>query len=103
LGVTSPQRSPLLPEVPALAETMPEFKRPEATGGMLAPAKTPRPILDQISKEIARLFALSEVTERFQAIGYVQAPSTPEEYDKIRRAQIESLSRLVRDAGLRPK
>jgi tripartite-type tricarboxylate transporter receptor subunit TctC len=102
LGVTSPQRLPLLPEVPSLAETMPEFKRPEATGGMLAPARTPRPILDQISKEIARVFALPDVTERFQAIGYFPAPSTPEEYDKIRRSQIESLSRLVRDAGLRP-
>jgi tripartite-type tricarboxylate transporter receptor subunit TctC len=103
LGVTSPQRSPLLPEVPALAETMPEFKRPEATGGLLAPAGTPRPLIDQVNKEIMRIFALPEITERFHAMGYVPAPSTAEEHDRIRRAQIASLSKLVRDAGLRPQ
>jgi tripartite-type tricarboxylate transporter receptor subunit TctC len=103
LGVTSPQRSPLLPDVPALGETLPAFKRPEATGGLLAPARTPRPVLDQINKEIARIFALPEVIERFHAISYFPLLSTPEEYDRIRRAQIESLSRLVREAGLLPK
>lgn len=103
LAVTTPQRLPLLPGVPTLAETLPDFKRPEASGGLLAPAKTPRPILDQISKAIGRIFALPDVTERFHAIGYFPAPSTPEEHDKIRRAQIETLSKLVRDAGLKAK
>ncbi|OGA47734.1 MAG: hypothetical protein A3F74_18080 [Betaproteobacteria bacterium RIFCSPLOWO2_12_FULL_62_58] len=103
LAVTTPQRSPLLPEVPALAETLPEFKRPEATGGLLAPARTPRPILDQISQEVGRILALPDVTERLDAIGFVPAPSTPEEQDKIRRAQIETLSKLVIAAGLRSK
>jgi len=43
------------------------------------------------------------VTERLDAIGFVPAPSTPEEQDKIRRAQIETLSKLVIAAGLRSK
>ncbi len=103
LAVTTPQRSPLMPEVPALAEMLPEFKRPEASQAFLAPARTPRPILDQISKEIGRILALPDVKERMQAMGFVPAPSTPEEQDKIRREQIETLSKLVRDAGLRPK
>lgn len=103
LAVSTPQRSPLLPDVPALAETLSDFKRPEASPGLLAPAKTPRPILDQISKEVARILALPDVRERLQVIGYVPAPSTPEEQDKIRREQIETLSKLVRDAGLKAK
>jgi tripartite-type tricarboxylate transporter receptor subunit TctC len=103
LGVTTPERAPVLPDVPALGETLSEFKRPETSHGLLAPAGTPRPILNEISKEVARIFDLPEVRERVQAIAYVSSPSTPEEYDKIRRAQIEALSRLVRDAGLRPK
>jgi len=41
--------------------------------------------------------------ERMAAIGFVATPAGPEEYDKILRAQIESMSRLVRDAGLRAK
>ena len=88
LAVTSPQRLPILPEVPALAESLPEFKRPEASSGLLAPAGTPRPILNQISKEVARILDLPDIKERLQFIGYVPSPSTPEEYDKILREQI---------------
>lgn len=100
LAVTTPRRSPLLPEVPAMAEVLPGYERNESFA-MLAPAKTPRPILNQISKEVARVLALPDVKERLQAIGFVPVASTPEEHDKILRAQIESLSKLVRDAGLR--
>ena len=103
LAVFTPQRSPALPEVPALAETYPEFKRPEATNGMLAPAKTPRLILNQISTEVARVLDLPEVKERLQAMRYHLAPSTPAEYDSILREQIETLSRVVRHLGLRAK
>ena len=103
LAVTSPQRTPVLPEVPALAETQPEFRQPETSHGILAPAGTPRPILNQISREIARILDLPDIKERFQSIGFVAAPSTPEEYDRIVRAQIQTLSKLTSDAGLRPK
>ncbi len=103
LAVATPQRSPLLPDVPALAETMPDFKRPENTTALLAPAGTPRPILVQISKDVAHVLDLPEVKERLQGMGYVPAPTTPEEFDNILRAQIETLSKVVRDVGLRPK
>ncbi len=103
LAVATPQCSPLLPEVPALAETLPEFKRPENSTALLAPAGTPRPILNQISKEVARILDLPDIKERLQGMGYVSAPSTPEELDKILREQIETLSKVVRDAGLRPR
>ena len=103
LAVATPQRSPLLPDVPALAETMPDFKRPENSTGLLAPAGTPRPILNQISKDVARILDLPDMKERLQGMGYIPAPTTPEELDKILREQIETLSKLVRDVGLRPK
>ncbi len=103
LAVNAPQRLQVLPDVPTLGETLPEFKKPESSSGMLAPANTPRPILNQISKDIARVINLPDMRERLQAIGLTPAPSTPEEYDKILREQITALSRLVRDAGLRAK
>ena len=103
LGVTTPQRAPVLPDVPTLGEILPEFKRPETSHGLVAPAGTPRPILNQLSKEIARILDLPDVKERLQNISYVSAPSTPEEYDRILRAQIEGLAKIVRDAGLKPK
>jgi tripartite-type tricarboxylate transporter receptor subunit TctC len=103
LAVTSPKRTPVLPDVPALGEMLSEFRRPETSHALLAPAGTPRLVLNQISKEVARVLDLPDVKERLQGIGFVAAPSTPEECDKILRAQIETLSKLVSDAGLRPK
>jgi tripartite-type tricarboxylate transporter receptor subunit TctC len=92
-----------LPDVPTLAETFPDFKRPENSTGILAPAGTPRPILVQISKDVARVLDLPDVKDRLQGMGYFTAPSSPEEFDTILRTQIETLSRVVTDAGLRPK
>ena len=103
LAVTLPQRAPQLPDVPTLAETLPDFKRNETSYGLLAPAGTPRPLLNQISNEVARILALPDVKERLQTVGFFIEPATPEEFDKILRYQIESLSKVARDAGLRPK
>jgi tripartite-type tricarboxylate transporter receptor subunit TctC len=103
LAVNTPQRSPALPDVPALVETLPEFKRPETTPGFLAPAATPGPIRKQISNEVARVLALPDIKERLAGMGFIPAPCTPEEHDRIVRDQIETLSRVVRDAGLVPR
>ena len=103
LAVSSPQRSALLPDVPTMAETLPELKRPEGGMGLLTPAGTPHPIRSQISKEIARILDLPDIKERLQAMGFTPAPSTPDEHDKFMRAQIETISKLVVDAGLKTK
>jgi len=103
LGVTSPQRAVILPDVPALAETLPEFRRPETSQGLLAPAGVARPILEKISTEVGRILDLPDVKERLQNIGYLPAPSTPDEYTTLLRTQIETLSRVTREVGLKPK
>jgi tripartite-type tricarboxylate transporter receptor subunit TctC len=101
LAVTSPQRTPVLPDVPALGETLAEFRRPETSHGLLVPAGTPRSAITAVNKEMARILALPDVRQRTQDIGYTIDPSTPEEYNKILRGQIATLQKLVRDAGLR--
>lgn len=103
LAVTSPQRSPILPEVPALGETMAEFKRPDTSHGLVAPAGTPRAILQSIAAEVGRILDLPEVKEKLQAISFVAVPGSPGEYDKILRAQVDAMHRLVGEIGLRPK
>jgi tripartite-type tricarboxylate transporter receptor subunit TctC len=103
LAVTSLERTPVLPEVPTLGETMSEFKRPDTSHGLVAPAGTPPAILKQISQEVARILDLPDVKERMAAIGFVAAPSTPDEYHKILRMQLESMYRLVGEVGLRAK
>jgi tripartite-type tricarboxylate transporter receptor subunit TctC len=101
LAVSTPQRSPLLPDVPAMPEVISGFGR-DGSHSLLAPAGTPRPVLNQISKEVARIFALPDVKERLQALGFHLDPTTPEEHDRILRAQIETFAQVAKLVGLKP-
>lgn len=102
LGVTTQRRSPVLPNVPAIAEVVPGFKS-DNSYGLYAPAGTPRPVLDQISKGVARILLLPDIKERFQSLDMTPASSTPEELDKMLGEQIAMFSALVKDIGLLPK
>ncbi|HZM47814.1 MAG TPA: tripartite tricarboxylate transporter substrate binding protein [Burkholderiales bacterium] len=102
LAVVTPERSSILPDVPTVAETLPGYKR-DGSHVMLAPAGTPRPILERISNEVRRIFDLPEVKERLANFDYLLVPSTPAEMDKILRADIATFSEVVIAAGLRPK
>jgi tripartite-type tricarboxylate transporter receptor subunit TctC len=102
LAVGTPQRSPLLPDVPTISETLPGYAR-DGSHSLLAPAGTPRPVLNQLSKEVGRIFELPDIKERLKNFDFVSAPTTPEEHNKILRADIETFSGVVKLAGLRPK
>jgi tripartite-type tricarboxylate transporter receptor subunit TctC len=102
LGVLAPTRSPLFPDVPTLAEVLPGYKR-DGSHVMLAPAGTPKPILNRISAEVRRIFELPDVKERLRNYDYYVSPSTPDELDSILRADIATFSEVVRLAGLRAK
>jgi tripartite-type tricarboxylate transporter receptor subunit TctC len=102
LAVSTPVRSPLLPDIPTIAELLPGYKR-EGSHVMVAPAATPRPIVHQISKEVRRIFELPDVKERLKNFDYLLSPTTPEELDKILRVDIETFTDLVTRAGLRAK
>ena len=103
LGVTTPQRASVLPDVPALGEILPEFRQSETSHGLLAPVGTPRAILQQVSREVARVLDLPDIKDKLNGISFVIAPSTPEAYDKIVRQQKTVITNLVIAAGLRGK
>lgn len=103
LAVTSPQRSPLLPDVPALGEMLIEFSRPETSHGVLVPAATPRAIVLKLNAQIVRILGLPDVKEKLAAISFAVTPSTPEEYASILRSQVEALKKVVQDAGMQVK
>ncbi len=102
LVVATPQRSPALPHVPAAPEVLPGWGR-DGSQAWLAPAGTPLAVRHQISKALARQLAVPEIRERLQNLGYHVASTTPEEHDKNLRTDIEVFSRIVREAGLKPK
>jgi tripartite-type tricarboxylate transporter receptor subunit TctC len=103
IGVATPQRSPVLPDVPSLGEIFAEFKQPETSHNVLAPAGTPRAIIHQVSRDIARALNEPDVKAKMHAITFILAPSTPEATEKQLRAQVESLRRLVKEIGLLAK
>jgi tripartite-type tricarboxylate transporter receptor subunit TctC len=102
LVVATSQRSPLLPDVPAASEVLPGWGR-DGSQAWLAPARTPRAVRQQISKELTRVLTLPEIRDRLQSIGFQAAPTTPDEHEKNLRADIEVFSRIVKEVGLKAK
>jgi tripartite-type tricarboxylate transporter receptor subunit TctC len=102
LAVGTPQRSPLLPDVPTIADTLPGYAR-DGSHSLLAPAGTPRAVLNKISKDVARILASPEIRDKLKNFDFEPAPTTPEEHDKILRADVATFSEVVKLAGLRPK
>ena len=94
------QRSPLLPDVPGMLEVLPKYQR-SGSYGLLAPAATPRAVLLQINEALRRVLAMPDIKAQMQAMAFAATPTTPEAFDKIIRADIETYSKLVRIAGLR--
>ena len=103
LAVGSAQRSPLLPDVPTVAEAgLPGFEY-DLWVGLFAPAGTPRPLADQLNREVSRIMTFPDVKERLSSQGVVHKPITPEQFDRFVRAEVDKLRNLVRVAGIKPE
>jgi tripartite-type tricarboxylate transporter receptor subunit TctC len=101
LGITSAKRSALAPDLPTLAESgFPGF---EVVGwfGWLAPARTPRAIVDQLNGEIVRILHQPEMKERLLGLGADPVASTPQEFAAFIAAEHAKWARVIRDANIR--
>ena len=102
LAVATPQRSPVLPDVPAAPEVLPGWGR-DGSQAWLAPAGTPRAVRQQLSRELARQLSQPDIKERLQNMGFNVAPTTLEEHEKNVRADYEVFNRIVKEVGLKSK
>lgn len=101
LAVSTLERAPALPQVPTVAESgFPGFDF-DLWYGLMAPARTPKPILDQLSREMRRILALPDIRERMAEQGVVPRSSTPEEFDQFLREEVARLGKIVRASGAR--
>jgi tripartite-type tricarboxylate transporter receptor subunit TctC len=98
LAVTTARRSPLLPEVPALAETLPGFEIP-LWNGILAPAGTPPAAVARLSAETNAALRSEALRARLAEQGSEPAPSTPEQFAAFIRAEIPRWAEIVRLSG----
>jgi tripartite-type tricarboxylate transporter receptor subunit TctC len=96
LAITSARRSAVMPGVPAMAEAYPGFVS-EAWVGLLAPAKTPPPIVARLNAEVVKILALPELKARFADHGLEAAGGAPGELDRWIRAETERWGRVIRE------
>lgn len=100
VAVVTPKRSPLLPDVPTVQEILPQFRR-DAAHALMAPAGTPRPVVEKISKDVARVLAMPDVKKQMEAIDFIPDPTTPQEFDKILRGMLVTFEEVAKAAGLK--
>lgn len=99
IAINSNQRSAQLPEVATVKETMPSYDY-DSWFAVLAPAGTPRPILDKVSKDLATVLKMPDVVEKLQAQGATASPTTPEALDAQLKKETEFYAKVLRDAGV---
>jgi tripartite-type tricarboxylate transporter receptor subunit TctC len=99
VGIGHPQRLKSVPDIPAIAETIPGFYN---TGwwGIVAPAGTPKPIVEKLNAIMVKAIATPEMTQRFESNGLEIASSTPEGYRELIRNDLDMWKKLIRQAKI---
>jgi len=100
IGVTTPRRLPQFPEVPTVADSgLPGFEF-NSWFALMAPAGTPKPILQFLSAEIGKALADPEVRDKLIAQGLTPRGTTPDELGTATRAQLARYGQLIKQAGI---
>jgi tripartite-type tricarboxylate transporter receptor subunit TctC len=94
LAVTSPERYPLMPQAPTVAETLPGVQYMSWLGMATSP-HTPRPIIDRLNREIHRALALPDVQQKLKDAGNIATPTTPEGMRKQIEDEIANWKAIV--------
>jgi len=102
IAVTSAKRTPLAPDVPAIAEDLNGYEL-IAWFALVAPANTPKDIVSRLHDATVKGIAKPEVKDKFAAIGTDVAPMSPSERAKFIQSEIVKWAKLVREAGIQPE
>jgi tripartite-type tricarboxylate transporter receptor subunit TctC len=100
LAVTSPQRLPNSPELPAMAETLPGFNAAPSVF-LVAPAGTPGPVVQRLSSALRAALASRDIEENFAKQGATAAPGTPQELGTLIAEETRRWAAVVKDAGIK--
>ena len=102
LGVTSKKRSPLFPELPTIDESGIRGFEDTTFNGLVAPAGTPRPVLEKLRDAVVRAIAVPALKNRFDGLGIpLVASASLDEYNAYIRRHVEDFARLAKTAGLK--
>lgn len=101
LAITSPKRIAAMPDVPAIAETVPGYAA-DAFQGMVAPAGVPREIVRQLADDIGAIVKMPEVRDRILADGAEPIGSTPDAFAAFLKKEMLKWGKVVKESGARP-
>jgi len=101
LGVAAAERVAGMPDVPTFAEQGVKNQDADTITGIVAPAGTPKEIVDLLYREIAKAVAQPDVQERLAALGFKAIANTPDEFGARIKLEIDKWGKVVRDAKLR--
>lgn len=100
IGTTGAKRSPLLPNVPTIAESgLPRFQF-ESWFGLLAPGATPAAVVAKINAAVNKVIAMKEVKERLQNFGIDPSPMSTVDFNKVFLADRELMAKIVKESGI---
>lgn len=103
IAISSPNRSPLLPDVPTVAESgLPGFKS-VVWFGLLGPAGTPKAVVDRVNAEMNRALQLPDVKDRFSQLGFEPAGGSPADFAQVIQDDATAWQKVIRDAKVRPE
>lgn len=100
IAVTTPKRFPLLPDLPAIAESYPGFEA-LAWNGLVAPAATPRPVIQKINAEVGAILKLPDIVQKMNGFGFDLVGGSPEDFAKLMASETERWVPVVRRLGLK--
>lgn len=103
LGVTGANRASLLPDVPTLHEAGVNGYAMASWGGIIAPAKVPKPIIQKLHRDIVAALNEPDVREKLTQLGADVVGGTPEQFDALLRADTVRYQKLIKDAGIVPQ
>jgi tripartite-type tricarboxylate transporter receptor subunit TctC len=103
LAVSSPKRLGLMPDVATLAEIGLPKAQYQFWVGAFAPAKTPKPIIDRLNREVVAALHVKETADRIIALGGNPMPMTPTEFDAFVRKEIALNAEIVKASGYEPQ
>ena len=101
LGVTSPQRSPLLPKVPTLIESGLKGVDAASWYALLGPAALPRDILDRLSNEVAQLAANADYRQQLEKQAFEPHSTRPDEYPAFIKSELAKWAKVIKAAGIK--
>lgn len=102
LGVSSKERAFFAPDVPPIADVIPGFNM-QPWHGMMAPAGTPKAIVDKLSEEIQAFLRTPDAEAKLRAAGVVRIGSSARDFAQAMEEEFETYKKVVKDAGIKPE